>query len=146
MADAFSGVGTILSKSTDNSIFAPVAKVKSISGPDMKKEMIDVTTFDSTGGFREFIPSFKDAGNVALEVLFTREGYETLFDDFVDSTNPLLYWSIELNDGQGSGGANTLITFAGYISDLPMNVKFDDAVSFTFTIKISGELAISDAS
>ena len=145
MSNAFSGVGTTLQKSNDGgSNYTTLAEVKSISGPEMSKEMIDTTSLDSTGGFRTFVPSFKDGGNVSLELFFTRTGYEDLLDDFLDSDNTLLSWIITLPDGQGAGGANTQILFDGHISDLPMNITFDDAVSFSMTIKVSGEPSIQD--
>jgi len=45
----------------------PVGNLSSIGGLELSADTIDVTTLDSTGGYREFIAGFKDAGEVALE-------------------------------------------------------------------------------
>jgi hypothetical protein len=40
----------------------------------------------------------------------------------------------------------TSIEFSGYVQDLPINVKFDDAVTSEITIKVSGLVTIDQTS
>jgi len=126
MSNAFSGVGSKFRRwSTTNGAWEAVAEVKSISGPTMSREMIDVTNLDSTGGYREFIPSFRDGGTITLSINFTFAGYSALKRDFQSDT--LVNYEILLSDG-------TSIEFSGYVQDLPITVKFDDAITRTVLI------------
>ena len=136
MGNAFSGVGSKFRRYS-GAAWVAIAEVKSISGPTMSREMIDVTSLDSTGGYREFIPSFRDGGTVTLAMLFTYAGYNLLKTDFQSDT--LKDYEILLSDGSS-------ITFSGYVQDLPVNVTFDDAVTSDTTIKVTGEVTVDQNS
>jgi predicted secreted protein len=147
MSNAFSGVGTTLKQLNSSSVLSTIAEVKSISGPDLSKEVIDVTSLDSTGGYREFIASFRDGGNVSLNVNFTRAGFDalkTVFD--ADNEEGLAQYTIEFQDGQGTAGANTQIIFNAYVVEMPVSITFDDAVMFDVTLKVTGQVTVQDAS
>ena len=58
-------LGTTLSKGG-----TLIAGLTEISGVDMSADTIDVTTLDSTGGYRDFISGFKDAGEIGLSGFF----------------------------------------------------------------------------
>ena len=49
-----------------------VGKLKSIGGLELSAETLDVTCLDSTGDYREFIRTFKDAGEVPLSGFFDK--------------------------------------------------------------------------
>jgi len=136
MSNAINGVGTIFAKIVDG-VNVPIAEVKSISGPTMSREMINVTSLTSVNGYREFIPSFRDGGTVTLAMLFTYAGYNLLKTDFQSDT--LKDYEILLSDGSS-------ITFSGYVQDLPVNVTFDDAVTSDTTIKVTGEVTVDQNS
>src|SRR3972149_3346383 len=130
MSNAFSGVGSKFRRwNVTSGIWEAVAEVKTISGPTMSREMIDVTNLDSTGGYREFIPSFRDGGTVTLSMNYTFAGYLLLKQDF--QSDVLINYEILLSDGSS-------IEFSGYVQDLPINVTFNDAVTSEVTIKVSG--------
>ena len=132
MSNAFAGVGSHFKKwNATTGAWVTVAEVKTISGPSMTREMIDVTNLDSTGGYREFIPSFRDGGTVALSMNFTYASYLLLKKDF--QSDVLCNYLIHLSDVGG-----TTIFFSGYVQDLPISIKFDDAVTSEVTIKVSG--------
>ena len=80
VSNAFSGVGTIFKNGdgSSNEGFAAIAEINSIDGPNKTKSTIDVTSLDSTGGYREFISSFRDAGQVVLNMNFTRDRTSTV--------------------------------------------------------------------
>lgn len=138
MSGAFSGVGSKFRRwNAVTAKWDAVAEVKSISGPTMTREMIDVTNLDSVGGYREFIPSFRDGGTITLSMNFTFAGYKLLKQDF--QSDVLINYEIYLSDG-------TSIEFSGYVQDLPITVKFDDAVTSEITIKISGFVSIDQTS
>lgn len=77
-------VGTTIKVGTSTSAVA-VGGLKSISGIEASAENIDVTDLSNSTGYREFLPSFKDGGEVNLEGFFDGDddGQDALYDLFV---------------------------------------------------------------
>lgn len=135
MSDAVAGVGTVFSRDPGSG-FVAIAEINSIGGPSMTRETIDVTSLDSTGGYREFITGFRDAGEVTLSMNFTRATYELMKTDFESST--ALDYKIALPDDD-----NTELTFDGLVTNLPLDVPMDDKITADVTIKISGQVTLA---
>lgn len=138
MSDAIAGVGTAFKRGDGASAetFTAIAEVNSITGPTMTREFIDVTSLDSTAGYREFITGFRDAGQVTLNMNFTRDGFEQMRLDFVDDNSH--NYQIVLPDA-----STTTLDFAGFVTDLPVSVPTDDKVTVDVTIKITGEVTLT---
>jgi len=49
-------------------VFTTIPEVTKLSGPSVKFDLLDVTSHDSTGFFREFIPGLADGDNVQGEI------------------------------------------------------------------------------
>jgi len=129
---AVSGVGTKFQR-WDGAAWADIAEVNSIQGPGMSRETIDVTSLDSTGGYREFIGSFRDGGTVVLSMNFIRANYDLFKEDFESST--LGNYRIHLPDAE-----ETSVEFEGLVSELPLSIQPDDKITCDVTIKVSGEV------
>ena len=138
MSDAIAGVGTVFNRENDGSSgeFSAIAEVNSIAGPGMTRDFIDVTSLDSTGGYREFIGGFRDGGQVTLNMNFTRDGYEQMRLDFVDDDS--VNYQIVLPDT-----ANTTLDFAAFVTDLPLSISPDDKVTVDVTLKVTGEVTLT---
>lgn len=139
MSNAFSGVGTQFKRASEESSgsgFVAVAEVNSISGPTMTREFIDVTSLDSTGGFREFITGFRDGGEVTLNMNFTYTTYNTLLGDFNDDDDRM--YQIVLPDS-----GNTTFQFWGRVTQMPVDIPADDKVTADITVKITGQVTLS---
>lgn len=134
-SNAIAGVGTKFYR-WGGSSWAAIAEVNSITGPSMTRDFIDVTSLDSTGGFREFITGFRDAGTVSLAMNFTHDTYTILKGDFED--NAVHYYMICLPDAQV-----TSLEFAGLVTELPLSIPTDDKVTADVTIKISGTVDLT---
>ena len=134
---AFSGVGTKFKRAVDSSAtsYADIAEVNSITGPNLSRATIDVTSLDSTGGYREFIPGFRDGGEISLDMNFTPDGYNDLKDDFEAEVT----WDYEIVMGNA---AATTLQFAGFVTALGVAIPMDDKVTASVTIKISGQVTI----
>ena len=134
-SNAISGEGALFQRESDSSsgVYATIAEVNTITGPSMTKDFIDVTSLDSTGGYREYIGSFRDGGTVVLNMNFTVDGYEEMHNDFEsdDSKN----YQIVLPDT----GAYTL-GFTGFVTDLPLTIPLDDKITVDVTIKVTGQV------
>lgn len=130
-SNAFAGVGAIFKRGV-----VAIAEVISISGPNISRAHIDVTSLDSTGGYREFIAGFRDAGEVTLSMNFTFATWQDFKDD-IDNDDAVAY-SITLPNTE-----ETIISFDGLVTSLGMAIPFDDKVTSDVTIKIDSVLTIS---
>ena len=129
---AVSGVGTTF-KRWSGTRYVAIAEVNSITGPSMTRAFLDVTSLDSTGGYREFITGFRDAGTISLKMNFTAASYAAIKEDFQSAiANTYL---ITLSDI-----AHSTLEFDGLVTELPLSIPTDDKISADCTIKISGEV------
>lgn len=138
MSDAIAGVGTSFKRGdgASSESFTAIAEVNSITGPNKSRETIDVTSLDSVGGYKEFIGSFRDAGEVTLNMNFTFDGYNDMNDDFELDT--LTNYQIVLPDT-----GNSTFEFAALVSALGLAVPMDDKVTADVTLKISGQVTLT---
>lgn len=124
-------LGTTLTKGESK-----IAGLTSIGGIEITADTIDVTTLESDGGYREFLGSFKDAGEVPIEGFFnpdTSSGQVAL-QDSLDSglaedykitfpTKPQAEWN-----------------FRGVVTGFKVgDVDVDGTINFGATIKVSGK-------
>jgi len=136
-SNAKAGVGTIFRRwNTVTHKWHNIAEINSITGPGMSRDTIDVTSLDSTGGYREFIGGFRKSGTVALKMNFTRATYELMKDDFEDDA--LQNYEIILPDNE-----NTTIEFEGLVTELPLSIPADDKITADVTIQISGQVTVN---
>ena len=138
MSTAKAGVGTLFRR-WSGSGWVNIAEINSISGPTMTRDTIDVTSLDSTGGYREFITGFRDGGTVQLTMNFTRDSIDTMKTDF--EADDLQNYEIVLPDVE-----NTTLEFEGLVTELPLEIPPDDKITMTVSIKISGEVTLNSGS
>jgi len=137
-SSAVAGVGTQLRRWSAPA-WAKIAEVNTITGPGMTRDTIDVTSLDSTGGYREFIGGFRDGGSLAFSVNFTRATYDLMKTDFESDT--VQNYEIVLPNTD-----STTIEFAGLITELPLTVPPDDKITNDISIKISGKVVVNSGS
>lgn len=135
---AVSGFGTLLKRGDGGGteVFTTIAEVRSIGALALTVELIDVTNHSSTGGYKELLPSFKDAGQVTADLNFlpsdaTQSPTSGLINDFDNRTKRnfrIVFPNI----------AATTVTFAAYITNFSVNAPIDDRLSAALTLKITG--------
>lgn len=114
-----------------------IAQVTSISGPGLSAETLDVTSHDSSGGFREFLSGVKDGGEIALDLNFDPAGATHkdaaggLLDDFLNGT--AVTYVLKFSDA-----ATTSWTVSAIVSGFEVEAPFDDKLSATATLKLTG--------
>jgi len=112
-----------------------VAKLTSIGGLDLSADTLDKTTLDSTGGYREFLASFKDGGEVPISGYFlptAGQGQSELLDAFEDGDEES--FTITFPARLGAQWA-----FNGVVTKISTGADLEDLVSFEGTIKVSGQ-------
>lgn len=111
---------------------AYVARLTTIEPPEMSKEEVDVTTLDSTGGYREFIPGFRDGGSLTMEgfVILGDSGQDALKDNYDGEV--LESFTIELSNGESC-------TFDGYVAKYKRgSAAVNEAIAFSAEVRCSG--------
>lgn len=130
-SNAIAGVGAVFKRGE-----ASVAEIISITGPNLTRGTIDVTSLDSTNGYREFIAGFRDGGEVTLSMSFTRDTWDDFKDDF-DSDENVSYSIVMPDTGETTFGFSALVTALG------IGIPLDDRISSDVTLKIDGELTMT---
>lgn len=139
-SNAVAGAGSQLRRyDTGLGQWVAIAEILSIDGPDKKRDVIDVTNMDSAGNYREFIAGFRDAGSIKASMNFTRDGYETMNDDFESETKQ--DYEIALPDTD-----NTTFSFKGLVTELPLKATPDKQITCDVVIKISGQVTLNSGS
>lgn len=134
-SQAISGIGTKFQRWDGTSSpggWVDIAEINNIEGPSKSRETIDVTSLDSEGGYREFIASIRDGGNVNFGMNFTKEGYVLMNNDF--ESDDMQEYRIALPDAD-----KTALEFSGLVIELPLNITFDDKITCNISLKISGK-------
>jgi len=135
-SNAAAGVGTSFRR-WDGSNFVAIAEINSITGPGMTRDTIDVTSLDSTGGYREFITGFRNPGTVTLAMNFTITSYDLMHDDFEDPNAQNYEILLPTEAGDYS------FEFEGYVTELPLTIPPDDKITADVTIQISGAVVVN---
>ena len=119
------GHGTSLAGATHGD----VALIQSIGGSDSTRASVDVTNFDSTSKWMEFIPGLLDGGEITCELLYDETVYDALDTRLVAAAE---VWTITFPD------ASTFVA-TGFITALGKpSAGTGDALTFNLTIKITG--------
>lgn len=124
----FSSFGTLFKQGTNT-----IAQVRSISGPGMSKDVIDTTHLTSTNGWRTFLASFKDAGEVEVGLLWdpTDTSHEILEDNFASTATAA--YSIVFSDP-----ASTTFQFNAFVTAQGPQAPLGEALTNDYTLKITG--------
>jgi len=132
-SNAISSIGALLKigNGASTEVFTAIPELRSINGPSMTSEDIDVSHL-GTSGYRDFIAGFKEAGEISGEVNWTQAGYATLLTLFNSGVTHNM--TLEFSDA-------TIYEFVGRVKGLPITAQTGDAVRFNLTIKITGAFA-----
>lgn len=137
-SNAVAGVGTLFRR-WSGSAWVNLAEINNITGPGMTRDTIDVTSLDSTGGYREFITGFRNPGTLSMSMNFTRASFDTMQTDF--ESDSAQNYEIVLPDDE-----NTTVEFEGYVTEIPLTIPPDDKVTVDVTIQISGQVTVGSGS
>lgn len=118
-----------------------VGKLTSIGEVNVQADEIDVTTLDTTGGYKEYLQGFKDSGEVALEGFLGYHG----------NTG-----QAALNTAFASGEAKATVitfpdgstlTFNSWVKAVKFgNAEVNGAVKFGATLRITGAVTYAAGS
>jgi predicted secreted protein len=115
-----------------------VAQVRSISGPGLSLDTIDVTSHDSTGGWREFIAGLIDAGEVTAELIFDPDhaSHVSLRTDLV--ARAATSYSVTFTDTTPQ-----VWSASAFVTGLSPTAEVDGALVATATLKFTGAVTVT---
>jgi predicted secreted protein len=118
---------------TPTEVFTTIPEIRTISGPSMSAEQIDVTSHDTPGGFRDKIQGLKDWGVLTCEVLWVPNNVQhlQLFDDYVAGT--VRHYKLTVPDAN-----QTTLNFSAFIGNNPTSIPFDGALTKSVEFVIVG--------
>lgn len=135
MSLAINSLGTLFKLSSAGSAgtFTTIPEVKEVNAPNVKIDLNDVSSHDSAGGFREFLPGMKDGGTISAPIWWVPSntvhvalrtnayaanlrGFKVIYPDTSDNTVDCL----------------------GYVIDAEGQGKFDQPLMSTLQVKVTG--------
>jgi len=134
---AIPAYGTLLKRETSfgSTVFVTVAEVKSMNGPSMKGDIIDVTTHSSAaaGAWREKISSLLDPGEIgfALNLVPASSGHKALLSDFtgrVKTNFKFVFPDVGLTEW----------AFTGYLTQFNAKAETDGVLEADVTVTLTG--------
>ena len=135
MSDGIHGHGAILSFDA-----TAVGNIISISGPNQSRDSIDISTMDSTAKFGEFIPGMLDSGEITVELNYDGTALGTANTLQTWKTNTAATVLITLYNGT----ATATLSCSGFITSLGHAIPFDDKVTQSLGIKLTGSPTYTD--
>jgi predicted secreted protein len=133
------GFGTVVNfgTTTGTTTTATLANVTNIAGLDGETEVIDVTSHDSSGAYREKVASFLDAGQMTFDVNFdpnstthraTSGGVMWLRDQ-----RTIVPWKITF-----PGSPVHSVLFQGFVKSAGFEDPFDDKLALSLVVEVTG--------
>ena len=139
MSDAISAFGTLLKigDGGDPESFTTIAEVKDISGPSLSLATEEITNHSSPGGWREFIGTLLDAGEVTFDINFipthsTHNASTGLIADMVNKVKR--NFQLVFPDA-----GNTTWNFTALITGFELSEPVEGTLSASVTLRITGQ-------
>ena len=136
MATKYAAFGSELQIGDTNylPIYATIASLKTIGGPDMSAETVDVTNHQSPNRFREFVKSVIDGGECTADVIWDPD--EATHQDVRDALKSVDSRMFNINE---VFSGNPVVEFEGFVTDASFERDAEDAVTGSISIKVTGE-------
>jgi Lambda phage tail tube protein, TTP len=122
--------------------FTDIAQISSIGSVAITSDEVEVTTLDNTSGFREYLQTFKDAGELPITIVWDPalpthgEGADGLWG--LMESGVLKNWQITFPTTPPYTAE-----FAGFVKSFPTPALTpDDALTADITIRVSGTVTL----
>ena len=136
---ATSAQGTVLKFTPASGQQAVVGRLTSVGEIAPEAEAVDVTTLDSTGGYREYIQGFRDSGELEITGFYDKSdaGQTALRAAFVSGAAGAV--KIDFADG-------TSVSFSAFVKSHTIGAaEVDGAVGFGAVLRITGAVTVTVA-
>lgn len=117
-----------------------VGNINTISGPNLTRDSIDISTMDSGTKHREFIPGMIDAGEISVDLQYDGTTVATLLKNQLTASAAAIVLSVP---DAGTVTTSSTYTGTGFITSLGHAIPYDDKVTQSVGIKLTGTLTLA---
>lgn len=117
-----------------------VGNINTISGPNLTRDSIDISTMDSGTKHREFIPGMIDAGEISVDLQYDGTTVATLLKNQLTASAQAIVLSVP---DAGTVTTSSTYTGTGFITSLGHAIPHDDKVTQSVGIKLTGTLTLA---
>lgn len=119
---------------TPTEVFTTVPECTDAQSPNVKTDLQDVTSHDSAGGFREFLPGLKDGESVTAPMFWVPSNatHKSLRVDAYAATKR------NFKTVFTGGPTDNTVSYAGYITAMQAMAKVGTPLQATLVIKVTG--------
>lgn len=124
-----------LESDTSSGTFTTIPECSKITSPAVKFDLLDATSHDSTGGFKEYVPGLADGENAVAEVWFIPTNaihVQARTDSYAKTKKNFQI----IFAGAGTGGQ---IAFAAYIVNITPQADSGALLKESITAKVTGQ-------
>lgn len=140
--NAIAGQGSQLKRGDGHSpeLFVAIAEITRIQQSGKKADFEDATNMDSSGAYREYVPTFLDSGEVSFDAnLIAADNTQGLvLSDF--NSRRKGNWQITLPGSLGHWA------FEAYVSGFDVDDSFDKIVRISGKLKVTGPVVFTPGS
>lgn len=130
--------GATIEWSDDGSTFAAIPKCKAIVIPEVTQDYREVTNLDSVNGFREYVPSLKDGGELTLEALYSKELYDAAVTKRDAGTLVTVKVTLPVDTDQDTGDE---FEWTAYVNPSIPQGEIDGDVMINLNFRTSGDVS-----
>lgn len=117
--------------------FTTIAEVTEISGPSLEQEPLDVTSHESSGGFREFVGGLIDGGEVTLSLNYIpTDATQNATTGLIADLKNMVVRNFQL---VFPDVGSTTWSFPALVMSFEPTEPVDDKLGADVTLKVAGE-------
>lgn len=140
------GTGTITARTVTatsggtngTEVFAAVAEIKNLAGPQRQQSIIETTHMESPNAYREYLASLLDAGEVTFGMNFTNVSSQDGVKDDLESRVKRNFQIVFVTNA-----ATVTYTFAAFVTRFEHSFDMEAAIAASVTLKVSGPITES---
>lgn len=143
-SEAFAPIGSVLAVQIESGSppvegYVPIAEIQTITRSGSKSDLADVTNMQSLGGYREYLATLRDAGDVSFNGNYipndpTQIDLQGLFDGATEAA-----WEIVLPPGVGFPTSLGKWTFNAFVASNDYSLPHDKEGKISGKLKITGK-------
>lgn len=114
-------------------VFTTVAEARGFGGPQFTQDLTEVTHMESPNGYREYIATLLDAGNLSFDLNFTNVTSQT---NLILDLEARVRRNFQLISIMSTGTATW--SFASFVTNFEPDFQIEDAIAASVTLKITG--------
>jgi len=118
------------------SVWEAVPQATVLNAPAITQDFDDITNHDSSGGYKEYVATLRDGGELGIELLWdvvNIPAHGVLYDDAVAEPLPVRSWAIMLPNLLNGW------SFSAYLTSPNVPLDFTRAIRASFNLRVTGQ-------